>query len=85
MIGALAIAAVDIILVAIGYTTARILLPTLTLGKVKVEALSPGEAGFNWLGFKRLNDSVLLCEASLAGWIGVLIWVLVLVIVTSLV
>jgi hypothetical protein len=54
----------DFILDAVGYTTARILLPTLTFKKVKVDALSSGEAGFNWLGFKRLSDGVLLCDSN---------------------
>jgi hypothetical protein len=85
VIGTLAIAVVEIAFLAVGYTTARILLPTLTFNKVKVDALSPGEAGFNWLGFKRLSDGVLLCDATLAGWIGVLIWALVLVVVAALV
>ena len=85
VIGTVAIAVFEIVLLAFGYTTARILLPTLTFKKVKVDALSPGEAGFNWLGFKRLSDGVLLCDANSAGWIGVLIWVFVLVVVVSLV
>ncbi len=63
MIGTVAIAVFEIVLLAFGYTTARILLPTLTFGKVKVDALSSSEAGFNWLGFKRLADGVLLCDA----------------------
>jgi len=75
----------DFILDAVGYTTARILLPTLTFKKVKVDALSSGEAGFNWLGFKRLSDGVLLCDSNSAGWIGALIWVLVLVVIVALV
>jgi len=85
VIGTVAIAVFEIVLLAFGYTTARILLPTLTFGKVKVDALSSSEAGFNWLGFKRLADGVLLCDANSAGWIGVLIWVFVLVVVVSLV
>ena len=85
MIGSVAIVVFDFILWAVGYTTARILLPTLTFKKVKVDALSPGEAGFNWLGFKRLPDGVLLCDSNSAGWIGALVWVLVLVVVVALV
>ena len=85
MIGSVAIAVFEIVLLAVGYATARIMLPTLTFNKVKVDALSPGEAGFNWLGFKRLPDGVLLCDSTTAGWIGVLIWFLVLVVVVALV
>jgi hypothetical protein len=78
--GTFVLVAFDFVLYVVAYTTARILLPTLTFKKVKVDALSPGEAGFNWLGFKRLSDGVLLCDSNSAGWIGVLIWVLVAIV-----
>jgi hypothetical protein len=85
VIGTLAIAVFEIVFLTVGYMTARIVLPALTFNKIKVDALSPGEAGFNWFGFKRLSDGVLLCDATLAGWIGLLIWALVLVVVVALV
>jgi hypothetical protein len=85
VIGSVVIAVFEFVLLAVGYTTARIMLPTLTFDKVKVDALSPGEAGFNFLGFKRLSDGVLLCDSTSAGWIGVLIWLLVLAVVVALV
>lgn len=73
----------DFILEMIGYTTARIVLPLITLGKVRVERLSSTETGFNWFGFKRAPDGALLCQAPMAGWIGLIPWVLaVMVIVT---
>jgi hypothetical protein len=84
MISAVAIALFELVLLAVGYTTARIMLPTLTFNKIKVDALSAGEACFNWLGFKRLSDGCLLCSSTSAGWIGVLIWFLVFVIVVAL-
>jgi hypothetical protein len=85
VIGSVVIVVFDFMLWAVGYTTARILLPTLTSKKVKVDTLSPGEAGFNWLGFKRLRDGVLLCDSNSAGWIGALVWVFVLVVVVAFV
>jgi hypothetical protein len=57
----------DFILDVVGYTTARLLLPTLTFQKVKVDVLSSKEVGFNWLGFKRLPNGELLCDADSAG------------------
>ncbi|MDX3925925.1 MAG: hypothetical protein QHC90_09010 [Shinella sp.] len=45
---------IDFILEVIGYTTARLVLPLITLGKVRVQSLSSTETGFNWLGFKRV-------------------------------
>ena len=44
----------NIVVVAIGDTAARILLPALTFGKIKVDALSPGEG---------LAISELVCHA----------------------
>jgi hypothetical protein len=67
----------DFILDVVGYTTARLLLPTLTFQKVKVDVLSSNEVGFNWLGFKRLPNGALLCDADSAGWIGALSWLIV--------
>jgi hypothetical protein len=73
---------IDFIIEVISYTTARLMLPLLTFGKVKVESPSSAKAKFNWLGFTRLSNGVLLCEAPLAGWIGLIPWVLVIILVT---
>jgi hypothetical protein len=75
----------DTIFCAVGYATARLLLPVLTFGRVKVDALLHAETGFNWFGFKRLPDGVLLCDSIVAGWLGVLVWAFVLVAVLALV
>lgn len=74
---------VDFILEVIGYTTARILLPLISFGKIRVEAVSSNERGFNWLGFKRTSDHGFLCETSMAGWIGLLPWALLIVAILS--
>jgi hypothetical protein len=74
---------VEFILDVIGYTTSRLLLPMLTFQRVKVDGLSSGQTGYNWLGFKRLSDGVLLCDSTSAGWMGALFWVLVLVIIVA--
>lgn len=67
---------IDFILEVIGYTTARIALPVITFGKVRVETISSSEPGFGWLGLKRGSDGVYLCQAPMAGWIGLIPWVL---------
>jgi hypothetical protein len=69
----------DTIFCTVAYATARILLPFVTFGKVRVDAAVNGEAGFNWLGFKRLPDGVMLFDSVLAGWFGVFFWVFLLV------
>jgi hypothetical protein len=76
---------IGFILDVVGYTTSRLLLPMLTFQRVKVDALSSGQTGFNWLGFKRHSDGVLLCDSNSAGWIGALFWVFVLVVIVALV
>ncbi|MBO9125681.1 MULTISPECIES: hypothetical protein [unclassified Rhizobium] len=74
---------VDFLLEVIGYTTARMLLPLASRGRIRVQGISSGEGGFNWLGFKRAADHSLLCEASMAGWIGLLPWVLLIAAIIS--
>lgn len=51
----------DFILEVIGYTTARLVLPPITLGKVRVQSKSSTEIGFNWLDFKCVPDGSLIC------------------------
>ncbi|WEX75156.1 hypothetical protein PYH37_000521 [Sinorhizobium numidicum] len=72
---------IDFILEVIGYTTARLILPLITRGKVRVEPASSTETGFNWLGFKRVSDGALLCHAPMEGWFGLIPWVLVIALV----
>jgi len=55
-----------------------LLLPTLSFQKIKVDVLASDEVGFNWLGFKRLPNGALLCDADSAGWIGALSWLIAL-------
>ena len=68
---------IDFLLEVIGYTTARLVLPLVTFGKVRVQSASSADTGFNWLGFKRLPDRSLICQSPMAGWIGLIPWVLV--------
>ena len=73
----------DFILDVVGYSAARLLLPVVTFQKVKVDALSSDEVGFNWLGFKRLPGGELLCDANSAGWIGALFCLIALAVVLA--
>ncbi|KOF17898.1 hypothetical protein AC244_16190 [Ensifer adhaerens] len=68
---------IDVLLELFGYTTARLVLPIITLGKVRVQSITSAERGFNWLGFKRVEDGSLICHADMAGFIGVMLWLLV--------
>lgn len=75
---------IDFILEVIGYTTSRLVLPLITLGKVRVQSVSSTETGFNWLGFKRVPDGSLICQAPMAGWIGLIPWVLVVALLITI-
>lgn len=75
---------IDFILEVIGYTTSRLVLPLITLGKVCVQSVSSTETGFNWLGFKRVPDGSLICQAPMAGWIGLIPWVLVVALLITI-
>ena len=70
---------VDFILEVIGYTTARILLPIVSLGNLRVEQVSSNETGFNWAGFKRGENGGFMCQAPMAGWIGLIPWTVLFV------
>lgn len=70
----------------VGYGTARLLLPLLSLGQVRAERLEDGEQiGFNWFGIKRNQHGKLICSAESASWIGIGIWIALLVVLLSLV
>lgn len=71
----------DFLLEAIGYSTARILLPIISFGYLAVEPVLSKETGYNWLGFKSSKDSKYLCEATMAGWLGLIPWVVLLVVI----
>ncbi|MGO3927802.1 hypothetical protein [Rhodopseudomonas pseudopalustris] len=69
----------DLLLDFVGYGTSRVLVPLLSFGNIRVQAVkSPGQM-FNWSGFKRLPDDTYLCSSDLAGWIGLSVWVVGLI------
>jgi len=70
---------IDFILEVVGYTTARLLLPIISLGSIRVQTVSSDETGFNWFGFKRLEGGGFVCQAPMAGWIGLIPWTLMFI------
>ncbi len=64
----------SILLDALGYTTARLLVPLLTLGRVRVQPLRAGPQRHNWFGFARGADGSCQLEATMAGWYGLFFW-----------
>ncbi|WP_376742383.1 hypothetical protein [Ensifer canadensis] len=75
---------IDVLLEVLGYTTARLGLPIITLGKVRVQSICSAERGFNWPGFKRVGDGSLICHADMAGLIRVLLWIFVPLLIATL-
>ena len=74
----------DVLLDFIGYRTTKYLLPLVSFGAVKVDALTSQRLGYNWLGFQRDSDGKLLCSSYMAAWVGVLIWILVLIVLLEI-
>lgn len=74
----------DFILEVIGYSTAMLVLPLITLGKVRVQSITSIETGFNWPGFRRVPDGSLICQAPMAGWIGLIPWVVGVVFIVTI-
>ncbi|RFC62738.1 hypothetical protein DYI37_12235 [Fulvimarina endophytica] len=70
---------VDVIVDLIGYQTARMLLPILSAGWIKVADLTSDEPG-GWLGCYRDAERRLVFTSTMAGWIGVFMWLLILAI-----
>jgi len=62
----------------IGHTTARAVLPILSLGRVYVEPFSASPPPLRWPGYRRDADGRVELRQEAAGWIGLGICVLVL-------
>jgi len=73
-----------ILLDALGYTTARVLVPIVTFGRVRVQALRAEPQRSNWFGFSRAADGSCQLEATMAGWYGLFVWIAALIVVLVL-
>ena len=73
-----------ILLDVLGYTTARLLVPIVTFGRVRVQALRTEAQRPNWFGFSRAADSSCQLEATMAGWYGLFFWIAVSIVVLAL-
>ena len=73
----------DLLFDWLGYRTARLFLPIFTLGRARADEFTSSRPSFNWLGVQRDSGGKLLFSATMAGWIGVLFWILLLVAVLA--
>ncbi len=69
----------SIFLDVLGHTTARLLFPLLTLGRVRVQSLRAEPQRHNWFGLARSADGSCQLEASMAGWYGLFFWIAVVI------
>ena len=71
----------DVLLEAVGYSTARIPPPIVAFGYISVEPISSEEKGYNWLDFKSSKDRRYLFDVTTAGWLGLIPWGVLIVVV----
>jgi hypothetical protein len=65
---------IEMIVDVLGYATARVLLPLLTFGTVRVGRPSPAAIQFGWHGFGRASNGIHVCRAGTASWLGLIPW-----------
>lgn len=71
----------DLLLLGIGYGIARVALPLVSFGRIKVEPLRGSSAKFNLLGYRRAESQIEIATTTA----GVLGWVIALFAVFALV
>jgi len=69
---------VDVLVDIVGYHTARVLLPVLSVGRIRA-ANWTSEIPGGWTGWYKDDDRRLVFTPPMAGWIGVFMWLLALV------
>ena len=74
----------NIISYLFGYYTAKILLPAISLGVLRVDALDSEHRPFRWHEFKRIQNGTILVEADTASFIGVMFWIVTVIAVAIL-
>ncbi|QUS55789.1 hypothetical protein [Pseudovibrio brasiliensis] len=65
----------DILFDILGYYTARFVLPIISLGHIRAEELSVQNTSYNIFGFRKAENCKLYFSFTMAGWIGVFIWI----------
>ena len=65
----------EAVIQVIGYFTARLLLPLVTFGHVRVDPLTRGTPPkFKWHGVHRTRSGKIVLQADLAGTLGLIFW-----------
>ncbi|MGJ4946437.1 hypothetical protein ACQR1W_38180 [Bradyrhizobium sp. HKCCYLS1011] len=66
----------DVMIEAVGYTIARLVLPLVSFGRVHVQPLSSAQKNFNVLGYRSDGTGHIEIECTVAGFIGFLIFLI---------
>jgi hypothetical protein len=69
----------DVIIGLIGSTLARLVLPFVSFGRMSVEPLDAPLRKFNWLGYRHDESGRVEIESTVAGFIGLLIGLVIVV------
>lgn len=68
----------------IGCMTARLVVPLLSFGTVRVEKVLGDEIDYNWAGLGRDGDGRLVIDSNVAGLVGLFFWIVVLIAVLAM-
>lgn len=69
----------DIIVGFLLHRVARVLLPLLSFGRIKVEDLYAAGTGFNWQGLKHQENGGYLLSSGMSTFLAALFWALCLI------
>ncbi len=69
----------DIIVGFLLHRVARVLVPLLSFGRIKVEDLYATGTGFNWQGLKHQENGGYLLSSGMSTFLAALFWVLCLI------
>ena len=64
---------VELLVLVLGHGIARLLLPLLSFRKIQVQPLGGPSVRFNLAGYRRVGNGRIEIEATLAGFIGLMI------------
>lgn len=73
-IGFLAEIVIGFFVEMLGYGIARVIIPLITFGSVKIDPVSSSSENYNWLGYRKDAKHIILGPTA-AGVLGILIFI----------
>jgi hypothetical protein len=68
----------ELVFEVICYFTGRVLLPVLSLGMARAEAVTVDEGPFRWHGFRRTSNGTVVVQQDATALIGLVFWLVAL-------